>query len=48
MIFSILPKEEAFFELFKKAARNVIEGSRLLKDLMEDYTNIQEKIARIK
>ncbi len=48
MIFSILPKEEAFFELFKKAARNVIEGSRLLKDLMEDYTNSQEKIARIK
>ena len=48
MIFSILPKEEAFFELFKKAAHNVIEGSRLLKDLMEDYTNIQEKITRIK
>jgi uncharacterized protein len=48
MIFSILPKEEAFFELFKKAAHNVIEGSQLLKDLMEDYTNIQEKIVRIK
>ncbi|HMS86267.1 MAG TPA: DUF47 family protein [Nitrospira sp.] len=48
MIFSILPKEEAFFELFKKAAHNVIEGSRLLKGLMEDYTNIKEKIARIK
>ncbi|MGC4098898.1 MAG: hypothetical protein QM706_17440 [Nitrospira sp.] len=29
--------------MFKQAAHNVIEGSRLLKDLMEDYTNVQEK-----
>ena len=48
MMFSLLPKEEAFFELFKQAAHNVIEGSRLLKDLMEDYTNLQEKTTRIK
>jgi predicted phosphate transport protein (TIGR00153 family) len=48
MIFGLLPKEEAFFELFKQAAHNVIEGSRLLKDLMEDYTNVQEKTKRIK
>jgi predicted phosphate transport protein (TIGR00153 family) len=27
---------------------NVIEGSRLLKELMEDYTNVQEKTKRIK
>ncbi len=48
MIFGLLPKDEAFFELFKQAAHNVIEGSRLLKELMEDYTNVQEKITRIK
>ena len=48
MIFGLLPKEEAFFELFKQAAHNVIEGSRLLKELMEDYTNVQQKIERIK
>lgn len=48
MMFSLLPKEEAFFELFKRAAHNVIEGSRLLKDLMEDYTNLQDKTTRIK
>ncbi|HSA87704.1 MAG TPA: DUF47 family protein [Nitrospira sp.] len=48
MIFGLLPKEEAFFEMFKQAAHNVIEGSRLLKELMEDYTNVQQKIGRIK
>lgn len=48
MIFGLLPKEEAFFDLFKQAAHNVIEGSRLLKELMEDYTTVQQKIERIK
>ncbi|MDF0651289.1 MAG: DUF47 family protein [Nitrospira sp.] len=48
MIFGLLPKEEAFFDLFKQAAHNVIEGSRLLKELMEDYTNVLQKIERIK
>lgn len=48
MIFGLLRKEEAFFDLFKQAAHNVIEGSRLLKELMEDYTNVQQKIERIK
>ena len=48
MIFGLLPKEEAFFDLFKQAAHNVIEGSRLLKELMEDYTNVQQKIEQIK
>jgi predicted phosphate transport protein (TIGR00153 family) len=48
MIFGLLPKEEAFFDLFKQAAHNVIEGSRLLKELMEDYTNVQRKTERIK
>jgi predicted phosphate transport protein (TIGR00153 family) len=48
MIFGLLPKEEAFFDLFKQAAHNVIEGSRLLKELMEDYANVQQKIERIK
>ena len=31
MLFGLIPQEEAFFEQFKKAAHNMIEGSRLLK-----------------
>ena len=48
MIFSLLPKEEAFFDLLKQAAHNVTDGSRLLKELMADYTNVQERTLRIK
>ncbi|TLY14807.1 MAG: DUF47 domain-containing protein, partial [Nitrospirae bacterium] len=29
-MFGLIPKEEAFFELFRKAAHNMIEGSRML------------------
>ena len=29
MMFGLIPREEAFFELFKKAAHNMIEGCRL-------------------
>lgn len=48
MIFGLIPKEEAFFDLFKKAAHNMIEGSRLLKDMMEDFRDLPDKAKRIK
>ena len=48
MIFGLIPKEEAFFELFKKAAHNMIEGSRLLKAMMEDFRDPAGKATQIK
>src|SRR5215208_3958370 len=47
-MFSLIPKEEAFFELFKKAAHNMIEGSRLLKDMMEHFDDPAAQARRIK
>ena len=47
-MFGIIPREEAFFELFKKAAHNMIEGSRLLKEMMEDFRSPVEQAKRIK
>ncbi len=47
-MFGLIPREEAFFELFKQAAHNMIEGSRLLKDFMEDFRNPAVKAERIK
>ncbi len=47
-MFGLIPREEAFFELFKQAAHNMIEGSRLLKDFMEDFRHPAEKAKRIK
>lgn len=47
-MFGLIPKEEAFFEMFKKAAHNMIEGSRLLKEMMEDFHDTPGKAKRIK
>jgi uncharacterized protein len=47
-MFSLIPRDQAFFQMFQKAARNVIEGSRLLKEMMEDYRNPMEQALRIK
>ncbi len=47
-MFNLIPREIAFFEMFRKAAHNMIEGSRLLKDMMEDFRNPVEQAHRIK
>jgi predicted phosphate transport protein (TIGR00153 family) len=48
MMFGLIPKEEAFFDLFKKAAHNMIEGSRLLKEMMEHFQDPVQQAKRIK
>ncbi|HEU4686091.1 MAG TPA: DUF47 family protein [Nitrospira sp.] len=48
MMFGLIPREEAFFELFKKAAHNMIEGSRLLADMMKDLRSPAEQAKCIK
>jgi uncharacterized protein Yka (UPF0111/DUF47 family) len=48
MLFGLIPREEAFFALFKNAAHNMIEGSRLLKEMMEDLRSPIEQARRIK
>jgi uncharacterized protein len=47
-MFGLIPKEEAFFELFKRAAHNMIEGSRLLKEMMDQYQSAIDQAKRIK
>ena len=47
-MFGLIPREEAFFELFKNAAHNMIEGSRLLKEMMDHYQPSGEQAKRIK
>ena len=48
MMFGLIPREEAFLELFKQAAHNMIEGSRLLKDMMDNFQSPVEQAKRIK
>lgn len=47
-MFGLIPREIAFFGMFQRAAHNMIEGSRLLKDMMEDFRNPVEQARRIK
>lgn len=44
----IFPKEQKFFDLFEKGAKNVVVGADLLKNLIHDYTDIVSKSSHIK
>lgn len=45
--FSFLPRKDTFLVLFVDSARNAVEASRLLKDLVDDYTQIADKSNKI-
>jgi uncharacterized protein Yka (UPF0111/DUF47 family) len=45
--FQILPAETKFFDWFDKSADNVLEGARLLHQLLTDYTNVESRVAQI-
>jgi uncharacterized protein len=39
----LIPREEKFFEMFVQQAENALEGARQLKDLLENYTDVDQK-----
>lgn len=47
-MFSLFPKQEDFFVLFKKQGEIVRRGSDLLLEMMENYEDIEAKAARLK
>lgn len=47
-MFSIIPKEMIFFDLFEEAAKNAHQGALALVDLLEDFRNVPEKVKKIK
>ena len=47
-MFGMIPKEEKFFKLFKNMTENIIEGSRLLKDMLDNFEDPNESQRRIK
>ncbi|MGD0854441.1 MAG: DUF47 family protein [Dehalococcoidia bacterium] len=42
--FSFLPREEKFFFLFEQSARNAVKISQQLKDMMDLWENIKERV----
>ncbi len=43
----LIPREEKFFDMFRAQATNVVEGAKLLKDLLEDYSEVDQKRMKI-
>ncbi len=44
----LMPKADDFFTDFEAQAACVVEGTKLFKDLLEDFTDVQKKVQAIK
>jgi len=47
MPMSFLPAEVKFFDYLEQATKNLVEGAQLLKNLLEDYHDVNEAQAQI-
>ena len=45
--FSLMPKEGKFFKLFEESAQNAVDVAQKLKDLLDTWDNIEDKVAVI-
>lgn len=48
MVFHFLPRQDPFFLLFEEAAANIRQGAEYLQDLVEDFTDVDAKVERIR
>jgi predicted phosphate transport protein (TIGR00153 family) len=46
-MFRIIPRDQAFFAMFEKAAQNALEGALVLKDLLDHFDDVKEKARQI-
>jgi len=44
----MMPKTDTFFDYFEKQTALTVEGVRLLKELLEDFTDVERKVREIK
>src|SRR4030067_975400 len=42
-MFRIIPRDQAFFAMFEKAAQNALEGAEVLKELLDTFEDVKEK-----
>jgi predicted phosphate transport protein (TIGR00153 family) len=47
-MFGFTPKEDKFFKLFKQMTENIIEGAKLLKDMLDNFESPLESQRKIK
>jgi uncharacterized protein len=44
----LIPQDDRFFDLFKRSATNILEGARLLHDLLTNYVEVERKARHLK
>lgn len=44
----LMPRETKFFDMFTEMARNLIDGARLMKSLLESYHDVATQVSRLK
>jgi predicted phosphate transport protein (TIGR00153 family) len=44
----LLPRDESFFDLFNRDAENILRGARMLRDLFDDYRDVEPRVDAIK
>jgi len=47
-MFNFFPRDEKFFDMFERASDNLNKAGQAFKDLLNDYTNTENKIKNIK
>jgi predicted phosphate transport protein (TIGR00153 family) len=45
--FPFMPREEGFFDLFEEGARNVVKAARCLKELVDTWQDVEQKVNEI-
>jgi len=47
MRFPFMPREEGFFPLFEESARNMVKAAKSLKELVDTWKNVEQKVNEI-
>ncbi len=45
--FSIMPRGKIFFELYEESAENMVRTAELMKDMVDSWENIEQKVEQI-
>jgi uncharacterized protein len=43
----LIPRDENFYRLFEQQADNVVQGAKLLVELMNDYSNLDQMVLKV-
>ena len=45
---SLIPQERKFYDLFERASANLVESGEALRDLVEDFQSVEQKVEHIR